>query len=337
MRPRVSIVIVAFRSGPALARCLDSLEWQDEELEVIAVDNGAVDDEISRAAARSRVRVVSPGGNAGFAAGCNAGARVARGDVLLFLNPDTVVGDGAVRELADTVDDPTVGIAMPRLRLLDDPGTLNSSGNVVHVAGFGWAGGHGERVNGTGPVGDVPYATGAALAIRARVFAELGGFTDELFLYHEDLELGWRARLSGLRVVVNPRADVFHDYEFSRNRLKRYYLERNRLVFVLSAYSGRTLALLAPVLIGAEVAMAALAAREGWLREKTAGWRWLARNARWLARHRTETQAMRRVSDRALAAHLTPKLDPAMIEAPAVVAPLNRLVSGYWSLARRAL
>ena len=337
MRPRVSVIVVAYRSGPALARCLDSLEWQDEELEVVVVDNGAVGDEVERAARRPRVRVVLPRGNVGFAAGCNAGARAASGEILLFLNPDTVVGDGAIRQLAATLDDPGVAIAMPRLRLLEAPDELNSDGNVVHVAGFGWAGGHGEPVNGAGPVADVTYATGAALAIRSELFAELGGFTDELFLYHEDLELGWRARMRGLRVVVNPRADVFHDYDFARNATKRYFLERNRLVFVLSAYSGRTLALLAPVLVGTELAMAALAAREGWLREKARGWGWLARNARWLARHRRETQALRRVGDRELAAHLTPTFDPAMISAPAVVAPLNRVVERYWALARRAL
>ena len=73
--------------------------------------------------------------------------------------------------------------------------------------------------------------------MRASTFAELGGFTDELFLYGEDLELAWRARMKGLRVVMNPRADVFHAYEFSRNVSKRYFLERNRLVFVLSAFS----------------------------------------------------------------------------------------------------
>jgi GT2 family glycosyltransferase len=337
MPPRVSVVVVAYRSGPALACCLDSLERQDEELEVVVVDNGAVGDEVERAARRTRVRVVRPGGNVGFAAGCNAGAAIAAGEILLFLNPDTVVGDGAVRELADALASPEIGIAMARLRLLDEPDVLNSSGNVVHVAGFGWAGGHGERVNGAGPVTDVPYATGAALAIRADVFRGLGGFTDELFLYHEDLELGWRARMRGLRVVVVPHADVFHEYEFARNAAKRYFLERNRLVFVLSAYSGRTLAVLAPVLVGTELAMAALAAREGWLREKARGWAWLARNARWLARHRRETQALRRVADRDLARHLTPTFDPAMVAAPGVVGPLNRAVERYWALARRAL
>jgi GT2 family glycosyltransferase len=207
----------------------------------------------------------------------------------------------------------------------------------VHLAGFAWAGGHGEPAELASAPRDVPFASGAAMAIRAETFRELGGFTDELFLYGEDLELGWRARLRGLRIVMNPRADVFHDYDFGRNGEKRYYLERNRLVFVLSAYSGRMLAVLAPVLLAAELGTAVLAVRQRWLGEKAAGWAWVARNARWLARHRRETQALRRVSDRELAAHLTPVLDPGMVAISAAVGAANVLLSGYWSLARKAL
>jgi GT2 family glycosyltransferase len=337
VRPRVSVVVVTYRTGPALTRCLDSLARQRPTPEVVVVDNGAAGDEVDLARRRPFLTVVSPGGNVGFAAGCNAGARAASGDVLLFLNPDAVVADGALEALAETLADARVGVAMARLRLLDSPTLLNSGGNVVHVAGFAWVGGHGEPVETAAELRDVPFASGAALAVRAETFRELGGFTDELFIYSEDLELAWRARLRGLRVVMNPRADVFHEYEFGRNADKRYYLERNRLVFVLSAFSGRLLALLAPVLLAAELATAALAWRERWLRAKVAGWGWIFRNLRWLARHRRETQALRRVPDRELAGHLTPVLDPAVVDAPAVVEPLNRLVAGYWALARRAL
>ena len=64
--------------------------------------------------------------------------------MLVFLNPDTVVAPGALRQLARALEDPDVGIAMARLRLLDEPEKLNSSGVQVHVTGIGWAGGFGE-------------------------------------------------------------------------------------------------------------------------------------------------------------------------------------------------
>ena len=334
---RVSVVVVAYRSGRALARCLDSLAGQDADVETIVVDNGALDGEVTRAGARDGVQVVSPAGNVGFAAGCNAGARVATGETLVFLNPDTVAANGAIDALASTLDDPAVGIAMARLRLMDSPTLLNSGGNVVHVAGFAWVGGYGEPVETAAELRDVPFASGAALAVRSDTFRALGGFTEELFLYGEDLELAWRARMHGLRVVMNPRADVFHDYNFERNAAKRYFLERNRLVFVLSSFSGRLLWLLAPVLLAAELATAALALREHWLKQKLRAWGWILGHPRWLRRHRRETQALRQVPDRDLAPYLTAVLDPTAISAPGVVTACNRLMAGYWRLARRAL
>ena len=298
---------------------------------MIVVDNGGDADP------PEETRLISPGRNLGFATACNVGAAQAGGDVLLFLNPDTVAGPGAVPALADAVADPSVGVAMARLRLLGEPERLNSGGNVVHVSGLAWVGGHGQPADRMSEVRDVAYPSGAAMAIRARTFHELGGFTDELFMYLEDLELGWRARLHGLRIVVTPAADVFHDYEFARNRRKLHLIERNRLVFVLSSYSPRLLAVSAPILLAAEIGMVGIAARQGWLREKLAGWAWCARHAGWLARHRRETQRLRRVADRELAPFLTAELDPGMVELPRVVSVANPLMRSYWALARRAL
>src|SRR6185312_8472256 len=109
-----------------------------------------------------------------------------------------------------------IGVAMARLRLLDRPESLNSGGTVVHVSGLAWAGRFGE----------------AAEEISAL----------------EDVALSWRAHLHGLRVVVDPSADVFHEYEFGRNPTKIALLERNRLIFVLTGYPLGLLVLLGPVL-----------------------------------------------------------------------------------------
>jgi GT2 family glycosyltransferase len=333
-----SVVIVAYESGPALTRCLDSLEPKgDDAHEVVLVNNGSAGPEVAEASARDYVELVSPGENLGFAGGANVGARRARGDVLLFLNPDTVVALGAVPALAAALDDRTIGIAMARLRLLDQPELLNSGGNVLHVTGLAWSGSYGRPADEISELREVTYPTGAAMAIRADLFHELGGFTDELFMYQEDLELAWRARLRGLRIVLVPEADVYHDYEYGRNPAKHYLLERNRLIFVLSAYSGRLLVLLGPVLVSTELGMLAFALKEGWARDKVAGWGWCLRRAGWLRRRRRQTQALRRVADRELAPLLTPLIDPAMIRVPGVIAAVNPLLKSYWSLVRRAL
>jgi GT2 family glycosyltransferase len=298
---------------------------------VIVIDNGG------DVEARGGVTLILPGENLGFAGGCNFGARRATGDALVFLNPDTVVAPGALEELVRPLEDPTIGIVSARLRLLDQPELLNSAGNEVHVTGISWAGRYGEPAESVAALRDVAFPTGAAMAIRRELFEELGGFTEELFMYTEDLELGWRVRLRGLRVVVNPAADVYHEYEFGRNPGKEYLLERNRLVFVLSAYSPRLLFLLSPVLVSTEAAMLLLAVKEGWARDKLAGWGWLLRHAGWLRRHRRETQRLRHVRDRELAGFLSPVVAPRMIPVPSPVRAINPLVARYWNLVKKAL
>ena len=332
--PDEPIVIVAYDSGAALERCLGSVRDGEPEAEVIVVDNAGSD----RAVAEPfDVRLVEPGRNLGFAGGCNRGAAEANGDVLVFLNPDTVVDPGALTRLAETLQDPSIGIAMARLRLLDRPELLNSAGTVLHLSGLAWAGRYGEPAEEVRELEDVPAPSGAAMAVRRNLLNELGGFTEELFMYLEDTELGWRARLHGLRVVVDPRADVYHEYEFGRNPGKVELLERNREIFVLTAYSLRLLLLLGPVLVATELSMLTVAAKQQWFGGKLGGWWWCMSHARWLLRHRQATQRLRRVGDREVAPFLTAVLDPGMLQLPRAARVANALTAAYWGLVRRAL
>lgn len=335
----MSLVLVAFESGGALLRCLATID-QDEEWvdEIIVVDNGRGGPEIEIAGRSPRVRLVLSPENLGFGAGCNLGARVATGDVLVFLNPDAVAMSGAVEELVRTLADESIGIAMPRVRLLQEPGLLNSRGNVIHISGLGWCAGYGDLARPMVGLRDVASPCGAAMAVRREDFELLGGFREELFLYHEDQDLGWRMRMLGRRIVMNPRSDVYHEHEFDRHERKRYYLERNRLAFVTLDFSLRTLVVLLPVLVAAEISMFVLAARQRWLREKLAGWVWYVRSLRRLLRLRRHTQRARRVTDRDLVHALTPVIDTAEIPVPSVVRRfVNPLLAGYWALAKRVI
>jgi GT2 family glycosyltransferase len=339
VEPRVSVVLVSFNSGGALLRCLATIDHDDECVDEIVIVNNGLDGEELEIAARSlRVRLLSPGRNIGFGAGCNLGADAATGDVLVFLNPDTVAMPGAVAELVRTLDDDSIGIAMARVRLLQEPELLNSCGNVIHISGLGWSEGYGDPAGAPGVTRDVASPSGAAMAIRREDFEHAGGFRGELFLYHEDQDLGWRMRMLGRRIVMNPRADILHEHDFDRHDRKRYYLERNRLAFLLLDFSLRTLVVLLPVLVATELSMLLLSARQGWLREKLAGSLWFVRNAPRLLGLRRETQRLRVVPDRELVTALTPVIDTAEIPVPEVVRRVvNPLLAGYWSLARRVI
>lgn len=333
-RVRVSAIVVAHHAGEALGRCLDSLAGECDE--AIVVDNGS-GPELEAARARPGVLVVGSGENLGFPGGCNLGAQHASGDVLAFLNPDVVVSPGALRSLAGALADPEVGVVMPRVRLAAEPELLNTTGNALHVTGVAWIAGYRAPAESLVADREVPYASGAALAVRRDLFEEVGRFTDELFLYQEDLELCWRVRLRGKRAVLVAGADVAHDYDFERHGRKWYFLERNRLIFVWTAYSRRLLLLLLPLLVATEVGIAGFALANGWIVDKLRGWGWCIRHAAWIADRRRRTQTLRLVADRELARQMTAVLDPTVIAVPAVLRIVNPLVRGYWSLVSRAL
>jgi hypothetical protein len=173
--------------------------------------------------------------------------------------------------------------------------------------------------------------------MRRGVWRAVGGLTEEYFLYHEDTELSLRLWQRGLTVEYVPEAVALHHYEFSRNPVKFYLLERNRLLMVATAYQARTLALLAPVLLLTEAAMLVTAVSGGWLRPKLRGWRWLWRHRRWVLSRRRQLQAERTVPDAGMARLMTARFDPSNVEAPAGVGFYNVMVVAWWALVRPLL
>jgi len=338
MSIRVSAVVLAYLDEPWLERCVHALlSSRGVEADVILVDNGCTGGGVDRLADVAGVTVVRPGRNLGFAGGCNAGAEAAGAELLAFVNSDAVAEPDALARLAAVASRPDVGIASASIRLGDAPERLNSGGNEVHFLGFVWSGAFNEDASAWTAERDVGAASGAGMAMRRALWERLGGFDPEYFAYYEDAELSLRCWQQGLRVVYVPEAVVVHRYQFSRNPKKHYLLERNRLILVLTAFEGRTLALLGPALVGMEVAVLVFALAGGWARPKVEGWAWLLRHRGWLAARRRRLQAERTVEDRTLAPMLVTRLDPGNYPLPPALLSLNGVLAGYWALARRLL
>ena len=106
------------------------------------------------------------------------------------------------------------------------------------------------------------YRSSPAPAWRCRcaTWHEVGGFPEQFFLYHEDVDLSLRLRLAGGTLGIEPAAVVDHDYEFGAREHKWRWLERNRLAFLVRAYPAPLLLLLAPALLATELALLAVAA-----------------------------------------------------------------------------
>ena len=332
-----SVVVLAYGDEPYLTDCVGRVLADDRSgpIEVIVIDNGspAVED----LAPDPRLRVITPEHNLGYAAGCNLGAAHSVGTDLVFLNSDALVQPGAVRSLVAVLTDPTVGIATGGVRLADAPELMNSVGNPVHYLGVVWAGGYGEPAAAHLQPTDVASASGAFFAVRRAVWQSLDGFDEQYFAYHEDAELSLRTWQRGLRVRFVPDAVVLHHYEFSRNPNKQYLLERNRWITVLTVYPTPVLACVLPAMIAFDLALCAVAAAQGWLPAKLKAWRWLLTHRRDVVRRRRAVQAAATISPGAFMSLLVARIEPPILERPTGLGLLNRLLAGYWGLARHLL
>ncbi len=332
--PRLTAVMLAWRDEPLLVESVHAvLASEDVDVDVVLVDNGCTSDAVQRLATSAGVTVVDPGDNLGFAGGCNLGARHATGEFLAFVNGDAVVRPDALAHLVSALRD-DVGLATASVRLYDEPDVINSAGNPVHFTGLSWAGGLGQPATSYAVEREVASASGAAMACRRERFASLGGFCEPMFAYCEDAELSLRSWQRGWKVVYVPEAVALHRYEFSRNPQKFYLLERNRLLLVLTLFGpGLLLGALLP-LLALELATLGLALRDGWARQKVAGWWWLLRHAGLVRSRRRQVRSERLVSDHELARVLTGDLD---VDVPGLTVPAlaQRASRGYWSIARR--
>lgn len=339
----LTVVLLAYGAEPylgdAVRAVLGSRDGRGEslDLEVLLVDNGASPQALSAVVDLPRVRVLTPAQNTGFAGGCNLGAAEAQGEYLALVNSDALVSEHALALLLDVAAESDVGIATSSLRLAEDPDTINSVGNPLHLTGLVWAGSHGQPASRHRERRRVACASGAALVLRRSLWEELDGFAPEYFAYHEDTELSLRCWQRGLSVVYVPNAVVLHNYEFSRSPLKLYLVERNRLVLVATAYSARLLVLLSPLLVVFEGAVAFASIAGGWWSQKWAGYRWIAKNLGWIRRRRAQLQSERTISDQELAGLFSSRLDTTNIDIPGAMSVLNPVVAAYWVVVRRLL
>jgi GT2 family glycosyltransferase len=224
-----SIIVVAADSGPLLRACLASALASDADIEVVLVDNASGDGEVDRAerahAHDPRLRVLRNGANLGFGAACNRGATLARGDRLLFLNPDCELPADAVARLRDALRaHPAIGVLGADVRdpsgrpgrgarrreptfrraLASLSGLSRWQGRWPALAGVEMPPPHDPGVE------TVDAVSGACLMLPRAVFDRVGGFDEGYFLHAEDLDLCRRVRDAGWRVALAHGVGVAH-------------------------------------------------------------------------------------------------------------------------------
>lgn len=218
--PSASIVIPVWNNWPVTRGCLVALRGtlpESSAIEIIVVDDASTDETGRELAAWSavepRLRILRNAANVGFVGSCNAAAAAATGDVLVFLNNDTVPLPGWFEALLRSFADlPGAGAVGGKMLFPD--GRLQEAGGVIFADGSACHFGRGEA-DAAAPPFDLPrpvdYVSGAMLATPRPLFAEMGGF-DPAFApgYYEDTDYCFRLRERGRGVWFQPAAMAVH-------------------------------------------------------------------------------------------------------------------------------
>jgi hypothetical protein len=240
--PMVSIIILNYNGKDFLNECLNSvLNSNYPNFEIILVDNASTDDSIKLAIEKygssPTLKIIKNEGNLGFAKGNNVGTSYAKGKYVLFLNDDTVVEPNWLVELVNVMEsDAEIGAAQSKLISLGDKKTIDSAGDFVDYYGLSFQRGWGEEDKGQYyQIEEIFSARGAAFIVRSKILAEIGAFDADFFFCYEDIDLSWRIRLNGYKVVFVPKSVVYHIGSASviASSINVFHIEKNRLLTVL--------------------------------------------------------------------------------------------------------
>lgn len=248
---KAAVVILNWNGSAHLRRFLPSVvrntpRWAS----VVVVDNGSTDDSVATLVLDfPSVRIVALDRNYGFAEGYNRGLAQVEAEVFVLLNSDVYTPIGWLEPLLDGLLESDVAAAMPKILALPSPPAVfeyaGAAGGFLDFWGYPFCRGRIlSRVEADrgqyDDSRDVFWASGAAMAVRALAFQQLGGFKNEFFAHQEEIDLCWRAQLLGWRVRVEPRARVFHlggGTLQSGSPLKTFLNHRNNLAMVFSCGS----------------------------------------------------------------------------------------------------
>lgn len=346
---KVGVIIINYKDYAErfLSECRDSLREQTfpkDKFVVYVVDNASEKSTQEYLRRQYPEAKIIPRTDGNYSAANNAGIVQAAKDgceLFVIANMDTYFDKNWLAELVKAVEfDEKVGIAQSLILLYPKNENewrqpqINSTGNVIHFLGFAFT------ENYRRPIYEMPqnypeitgYASGCSLIIKKEVLDKIGLYDEEYYMYHDDVEIGWRTRLAGYKIVLAPKSLVYHKYEFTRSIRMFYYMERNRYLTIFSLYKLSTLLLLAPMAIFIELGLlvyccatkkiiAKLKVINYFLSWRT--WSWIIKKRRSTLRNEEEANILKNFSG---------KIVFQEIDNPILKYVVNPLCNMYWAM-----
>lgn len=221
-RPLTSVLVINWNGRRYLEACLRSVLVNScpRCTEIVLVDNSSTDGSIHYVrTAFPELRVVQHKNNLGFSMGYNMAVPTSRGHFLVFLNNDAIVEPGWLDPLLEPFfTQRDAGMTTSKV-IFKGMHAINSTGGSLKL----WTGanelGFGDNPDNRVGVREPFYANGVAMAIPRRLFEGVGGFDTKIFAYCEDVDISWRVRLAGYKILYAAESTVYHHYSASWGQL----------------------------------------------------------------------------------------------------------------------
>ena len=234
---KVVVVIPNLNGADMIALALKSLEEQSEKAEIIVIDNASTDDSIEIIEKKfPEVVLIKNAKNTGFAGGVNSGIRTAieRGaEAVALFNNDAIADKNWLKSLVDTMKSEKAGIVTGKF-MRDDKVHFDSTGDFYSVYGIGFPRGRNQPDEGQYDEQEEVFgASGGASLYSVEMLNAIGLFDERFFAYFEDVDISFRARLAGWKIVYQPKAVAYHRVGATSSKLgdfTRYHSVKNFLI-----------------------------------------------------------------------------------------------------------
>ena len=301
--PLVSVIVLNYNAGDLLLNCVDSVfKSTYPNFEVIIVDNLSTDNSHIRCKEKfKKIQLIENEKNLGYCEGNNVGIKSAKGEFILILNPDTIVDPDWLNELFRAYQKHGEALYQPKHLSLKEKSTIMSTGNMMNVFGFGYAREKGQKdVNQHNTIEQIGYASGTCLFAPNSVFKKVGLLDSFIFLYHDDLDLGWRSAQLGIKSYYVPSSVIYHaeSYLLGWGSEKFFWLERNRKYCLQTHYSKDTYSKILPTLMLVDLLVWLFYLSKGFLGSKIRAEMDIRKNRKKISERYEHLERLKKISDK---------------------------------------
>jgi len=311
--PLVSVIVLNYNAGELLLNCINSLKKSKyTNLEILVVDNISSDGSQTKCKEQfPDIKLIQNKENFGYCGGNNIGIREAKGEFIVILNPDTIVESNCIEELIFAHNKFGDRLYQPKILSLNEENIIQSTGNMLHIFGFGFARDKGNKIlDKNEEIEKIGYASGTCLFTSRKVLEKVGFLDEFLFLYHDDLDLGWRAAQIGISSFYVPKSKIFHveSYSLKWSPKKFFWLERNRKYCLLTHYSKDTYKKMRFSLMLVDLFVWVFYFSKGFLGAKIKAESEIRKNKRNIEEKYQELESKKIISDKELIKHFPDKI-----------------------------